>query len=129
MKLFLTGERFDGQQAVEMGLAHISVPEDQLISTVEEQIAMINLGGRLRCRNAKNWSVAYRNFLLKKDSKKPLSGAHECSVPRKSRDGFVPGKANPIRSKTSESLRVRARRGKTHDRYHTLATAYFMEID
>ena len=26
-KLFLTGERFDGQQAVDMGLAHICVPE------------------------------------------------------------------------------------------------------
>ena len=45
MKLFLTGERFDGQQAVDMGLAHVAVPEDQLISSVEEQISMINLGG------------------------------------------------------------------------------------
>ena len=53
MKLFLTGERFDGQQAVEMGLAHISVPEDQLISTVEEQIAMINLGGPIAVQECK----------------------------------------------------------------------------
>ena len=114
MKLFLTGERFDGQQAVDMGLAHISVPEGQLISAVEEQIAMINLGGPIAVQECKNWSVAYRNFLLKKDSKKPLSGAHECSVPRKEPRGWLrSGKsANPTGSKTSESLRVRARRGK-----------------
>ncbi len=53
MKLFLTGERFDGQQAVDMGLAHIAVPEDQLISSVEEQIAMINLGGPIAVQECK----------------------------------------------------------------------------
>jgi methylglutaconyl-CoA hydratase len=53
MKLFLTGERFDGQQAVDMGLAHIAVPEAQLISTVEEQIAMINLGGPIAVQECK----------------------------------------------------------------------------
>ena len=40
MKLFLTGERFDGQQAVDM-VAHVAVPEDQLISSVEEQTRSI----------------------------------------------------------------------------------------
>ena len=53
MKLFLTGERFDGQQAVDMGLAHITVPEDQLISSVEEQISMINLGGPIAVQECK----------------------------------------------------------------------------
>ena len=53
MKLFLTGERFDGQQAVDMGLAHIAVPEAQLMSTVEEQIAMINLGGPIAVQECK----------------------------------------------------------------------------
>lgn len=52
-KLFLTGERFDGQQAVDMGLAHIAVPEDELVSTVEEQIAMINLGGPIAVQECK----------------------------------------------------------------------------
>ena len=52
-KLFLTGERFDGQQAVDMGLAHITVPEDKLVSTVEEQIAMINLGGPIAVQECK----------------------------------------------------------------------------
>jgi methylglutaconyl-CoA hydratase len=52
-KLFLTGERFDGQQAVDMGLAHITVPEDELVSTVEEQIAMINLGGPIAVQECK----------------------------------------------------------------------------
>jgi methylglutaconyl-CoA hydratase len=45
MKLFLTGERFTGQQAVEMGFAHIAVPAEQLRTSVQEQIDMINLGG------------------------------------------------------------------------------------
>ena len=52
-KLFLTGERFDGQQAVDMGLAHITVPEDKIVSTVEEQIAMINLGGPIAVQECK----------------------------------------------------------------------------
>jgi len=45
MKLFLTGERFTGQQAVDMGFAHRAVAGDQLISAVQEEIDMINLGG------------------------------------------------------------------------------------
>ena len=52
-KLFLTGERFDGQQAVDMGLAHICVPENELVNTVEEQIAMINLGGPIAVQECK----------------------------------------------------------------------------
>jgi len=45
MKLFLTGERFNGQQAVEMGLAHRAVAADKLRAAVQEEIDMINLGG------------------------------------------------------------------------------------
>ena len=45
MKLFLTGERFTGSQAVEMGFAHRAVPGSQLTAAVEEEIEMINLGG------------------------------------------------------------------------------------
>ena len=45
MKLFLTGERFDGRQAVAMGFAHRAVPAEQLRSAVQEEIDMINLGG------------------------------------------------------------------------------------
>ncbi len=45
MKLFITGERFTGTQAVEMGFAHRAVPADQLVAAVEEEVAMINLGG------------------------------------------------------------------------------------
>lgn len=45
MKLFLTGERFTGTQAVEMGFAHRAVPLEQLIDAVQEEIDMINLGG------------------------------------------------------------------------------------
>ena len=45
MKLFLTGERFTGAQAVEMGLAHRAVPKNELIGAVGEEISMINLGG------------------------------------------------------------------------------------
>ena len=45
MKLFLTGERFTGAQAVEMGFAHRAVSGDQLRQAVEEEIDMINQGG------------------------------------------------------------------------------------
>jgi methylglutaconyl-CoA hydratase len=45
MKLFLTGERFTGKQAVDMGFAHRAVPKDQLVDAVQEEIDMINLGG------------------------------------------------------------------------------------
>ncbi len=45
MKLFLTGERFTGKQAVELGFAHRAVPADQLALAVQEEIDMINLGG------------------------------------------------------------------------------------
>jgi methylglutaconyl-CoA hydratase len=45
MKLFLTGERFTGQQAVDMGFAHRAVPADKLTEAVQEEIDMINLGG------------------------------------------------------------------------------------
>ncbi len=45
MKLFLTGERFDGRQAVEMGLVHRAVPADRLHDAVQEEIDMICLGG------------------------------------------------------------------------------------
>lgn len=44
MKLFITGERFSGIQAVEYGLAHRVVPADQLKSAVQEEIDMIKLG-------------------------------------------------------------------------------------
>ena len=53
MKLFLTGERFDGNQAVHMGLAHRAVPADQLHAAVEEEIAMINLGGPIAVQECK----------------------------------------------------------------------------
>ena len=45
MRLFLTGDRFNGRQAVEYGLAHEAVPRDDLWSVVQEEIDAINLGG------------------------------------------------------------------------------------
>jgi len=45
MKLFLTGERFNGQQAVDFGLAHRAVSKDKLVEAVQEEIDAINLGG------------------------------------------------------------------------------------
>lgn len=45
MKLFLTGERFTGSQAVDMGFAHRAVPADQLHDAVQDEVDMINLGG------------------------------------------------------------------------------------
>ena len=45
MKLFLTGERFNATQAVEMGLVHRAVPGTDLATAVQEEIDMIRLGG------------------------------------------------------------------------------------
>lgn len=53
MKLFLTGERFSGTQAVSMGLAHRAVPADQLHAAVREEIDMINLGGPIAVAECK----------------------------------------------------------------------------
>lgn len=53
MKLFITGERFTGTQAVEMGLVHQAVPAPQLRSAVESIITMINLGGPIAVQECK----------------------------------------------------------------------------
>jgi len=45
MKLFLTGERFDGHQAVSMGLVHRAVPAGELETAVQAEVDMIGLGG------------------------------------------------------------------------------------
>ncbi len=53
MKLFLTGERFTGKQAVDMGFAHRAVPGTQLRDAVQEEIDMINLGGPIAVAECK----------------------------------------------------------------------------
>ena len=53
MKLFLTGERFSGAQAVQMGLAHRAVPADRLQAAVQEEIDMIRLGGPIAVAECK----------------------------------------------------------------------------
>ena len=45
MRLFLTGDRFSGRQAVEYGLAHKAAPREDLWSVVQKEIDAINLGG------------------------------------------------------------------------------------
>lgn len=52
-KLFLTGERFSGARAVELGLAHRAVPKAQLVAAVEEEIAAICLGGPIAVTECK----------------------------------------------------------------------------
>ncbi len=47
MKLFLTGERFSGRQAVDMGFAHRAVAKDELEQAVQEEVDAINMGGPL----------------------------------------------------------------------------------
>ena len=44
MKLFLTGERFTGARAVELGLVHRAVKKEGLRAAVQEEIDMICLG-------------------------------------------------------------------------------------
>lgn len=45
MRLFVTGARFTGAEAVAMGLAHRAVPRAALEGAVNEEIDMINRGG------------------------------------------------------------------------------------
>ncbi|MEM7221017.1 MAG: enoyl-CoA hydratase-related protein [Pseudomonadota bacterium] len=45
MRLFLTGARFSGNEAVSMGLAHSAVPKEELAAAVFAEIDMLNLGG------------------------------------------------------------------------------------
>lgn len=45
MRLFLTGERFNGAQAVAYGLAHRAVPAADLERAVDAELALLNLGG------------------------------------------------------------------------------------
>jgi len=53
MKLFLTGERFTGRRAVEMGFAHRAVPKAQLFEAVQQEIDMIRLGGPIAVAECK----------------------------------------------------------------------------
>ncbi|HOA93247.1 MAG TPA: enoyl-CoA hydratase-related protein [Quisquiliibacterium sp.] len=53
MKLFLTGERFSGRRAVEMGFAHRAVPKADLVAAVQEEIDMIRLGGPIAVTECK----------------------------------------------------------------------------
>jgi methylglutaconyl-CoA hydratase len=45
MRLFLTGERFDGTAAVDYGLAHRAVPAVDLHSAVQSEVDALRLGG------------------------------------------------------------------------------------
>ena len=53
MKLFLTGERFTGSEAVSMGLAHKAVATKDLNNAVQEEIDAINLGGPIAVQECK----------------------------------------------------------------------------
>lgn len=53
MRLFLTGDRFTGAEAVEMGFAHKAVAKDALMATVQSEIDMINLGGPIAVAECK----------------------------------------------------------------------------
>ena len=83
MRLFLTGERFTGAQAVEMGLAHRAVPKARFIEAVEEEISLINLADQTRYRSARSSCGGYRRFLSRTVSRWLRNGAVGCSHPRK----------------------------------------------
>lgn len=65
MKLFLTGERFSGAEAVHYGLVHRAVPKEALAEAVQQEVDAINLGGPeavVECkklvRTVPDWSLA-----------------------------------------------------------------------
>ena len=53
MRLFLTGERFNGREAVALGLVHLAVPGDQLVQAVQEEIGTLGLAGPIALRECK----------------------------------------------------------------------------
>ncbi len=53
MKLILTGERFSGARALEMGFVHRAVPKTYLQAAVQEEVDMINLGGPIAVTECK----------------------------------------------------------------------------
>ena len=53
MKLFLTGERFSGVQAVGYGLVHKVVSREELVAAVNAEIDSIKLGGPIAIKECK----------------------------------------------------------------------------
>ena len=52
-RLFLTGERFDAEQARRYGILHRVVPRDQLEAAIDEEVDAICKGGPIAVREAK----------------------------------------------------------------------------
>ncbi len=52
-RLFLTGERFDGHRAVELGIAHVCIPDDELTTTVESELSLLTKGGPIALAECK----------------------------------------------------------------------------
>ena len=53
MRLFLTGARFSGAEAVALGLAHRAVPKAELADAVQAEIDLIKLGGPIAVAECK----------------------------------------------------------------------------
>lgn len=53
MRLFLTGDRFDAARALEYGLLHRVVSQDQLAAAVDEELALVAQGGPVALAEAK----------------------------------------------------------------------------
>jgi methylglutaconyl-CoA hydratase len=53
MWLFLTGERFSAERAVELGLVHRAVPATELDAALDDVIGMLRLGGPVALGKAK----------------------------------------------------------------------------
>lgn len=53
MRLFLTGERFDGKAAVDYGLAHVAVPAADLDRTVQAELDALAMGGPIALAECK----------------------------------------------------------------------------
>ena len=53
MRLFLTGARFSGVEAVDFGLAHRAVPKAELADAVQAEVDLIKLGGPIAVAECK----------------------------------------------------------------------------
>ena len=90
MRLFLTGVRFSGVEAVDMGLAHRAVPKAELAAEVQAEIDLIRLGGPTAVRECKKLVQQVPALSRETASSSPANGACACSAPPKPPKAWPP---------------------------------------
>ena len=123
MKLFLTGERFSGRDAVSMGLAHRAVPKEDLVKAVEEEVGMINLGGPIAVKECKRLVRAVSAWIEMRPLQKRNAGASACFNLKRAPRAWPPFEKNATPTGSTNLNRSPPPRsqyniGVSYERYH-----------